>query len=178
MTPGGASSAPTYAAVRRRYTLGTITGVPLRAYGLTDKGRVRPTNEDCFAIQEELGLCVVADGMGGHNAGEVAARLAVDAVVDFVRLRSLETPASFGETGPPDAWPFGFDPSLSADGNLLRTAIHLANVQIREAAVASHDYAGMGTTIVAARVSGRPPVGRARRRQPALSRRRTAGCAR
>ena len=44
------------------------------AYGLTDKGRVRPTNEDCFAIQEELGLCVIADGMGGHNAGEVAAR--------------------------------------------------------------------------------------------------------
>src|SRR5471032_2339596 len=56
----------------------------LRAYGLTDQGRVRPTNEDCFAIQEALGLCVVADGMGGHNAGEVAARLAVDALVHFV----------------------------------------------------------------------------------------------
>jgi len=111
----------------------------LRAYGLTDKGRVRPTNEDCFAIQEELGLCVVADGMGGHNAGEVAARLAVYAVVDFLRA-------------PDDTFPFGCDPSLSADGNLLRTAIHLANVQIRAAAIASHDYAGMGTTIVAARV--------------------------
>ena len=113
--------------------------MPLSAYGLTDRGRVRPTNEDCFAIQEELGLCVVADGMGGHNAGEVAARLAVDAVVDFIR-------------SPDQTYPFGFDPSLSADGNLLRTAIHLANVQIREVAVASHDYAGMGTTIVAARV--------------------------
>ena len=114
--------------------------MPLRAYGLTDKGLVRPTNEDCFAIQEDLGLCVIADGMGGHNAGEVAARLAVDAVVDFVRQGD-------------DSWPFGFDPSLSADGNLLRTAIHLANVQIREAAISSHDYAGMGTTIVAARVA-------------------------
>ena len=145
----------------------------LRAYGLTDKGRVRPTNEDRFAIQEELGLCVVADGMGGHNAGEVAARLAVDAVVDFVRersasrfrLRSPESHANFGEArrsaegaeaaGERDAdlWPFGFDPALSADGNLLRTAIHLANVQILEAAISSNDYAGMGTTIVAARVA-------------------------
>ena len=68
-----------------------------------------------------------------------------------------------------DLWPFGFDPSLSADGNLLRTAIHLANVQIRETAISSHDYAGMGTTIVAARVGDGTPVGRARRRQPALS---------
>ena len=113
--------------------------MPLRAYGLTDQGRVRPTNEDCFAIHEELGLCVVADGMGGHNAGEVAARLAVDAVVEFVRH-------------PDETYPFGFDPSLSVDGNILRTAIHLASVQIREAAISSHDCAGMGTTIVAARL--------------------------
>jgi serine/threonine protein phosphatase PrpC len=127
----------------------------LRAYGLTDKGRVRPTNEDCFAVHEELGLCVVADGMGGHNAGEVAARLAVDAVVEHVRLRSARLRASAGEASGEKSfgvWPFGFDPALSADGNLLRTAIHLASVQIREAAIASHDYAGMGTTIVAARV--------------------------
>ena len=123
--------------------------VVLRAYGLTDKGRVRPINEDCFAIDEGLGLCVIADGMGGHNAGEVASRLAVDAVVDYVRQRS----ASLLRERHLEYWPFGFDPSLSADGNLLRTAILLANVQIREAAIASHDYAGMGTTIVAARVT-------------------------
>ena len=122
----------------------------LRAYGLTDRGRVRPINEDCFAIQEELGLCVIADGMGGHNAGEVAARLAVDTIVDFVRERS----ASLSGERDLDAWPFGFDPSLSADGNLLRTAIHLANVRILEAAVSSNHYAGMGTTIVAARAAG------------------------
>jgi protein phosphatase len=81
---------------------------------------------------------VVADGMGGHNAGEVAARLAVEAVVRFI-------------ANPPERWPFGFDAALSTVGNLLRSAIHLANVQIREAAVSSQDYAGMGTTIVAAR---------------------------
>ena len=115
--------------------------MPLRAYGLTDKGRVRPTNEDCFAIDEALGLCVVADGMGGHNAGEVAARLAVDAVVDYVRR-------------PDVTFPFGVDPALSEAGNVLRTAILLANVQIREVAISSDVYAGMGTTIVAAQVTG------------------------
>jgi protein phosphatase len=125
--------------------------VPLRAYGLTDTGRVRPTNEDCFAIQEELGLCVVADGLGGHNAGEVAARIAVDAVVDFLRDRSGKPAEDREDTS--RAWPFGFDGTLSDAGNLLRTAILLADMQIHEAAVSSDDYAGMGTTIVAARVA-------------------------
>jgi len=53
-----------------------------------------------------------------------------------------------------DAWPFGYDPSLSGNGNLLRTAIHLAGVQILEAAISTNQYSGMGTTVVAARVVG------------------------
>lgn len=115
----------------------------LRAFGISDKGRIRPTNEDCFAVEEALGLCIVADGMGGHNAGEVAARMAVDAVVDHVRANSAD-------------WPFGFDRTLSAEANGLRTAVHIANLQIREAAIDAASYAGMGTTIVAARaVAGR-----------------------
>jgi len=152
----------------------------LRAFGLTDKGRVRPINEDCFAIQEELGLCVIADGMGGHNAGEVAARLAVDAVVEVVRSatdpratpsvnRSARTFAEGLSASPVarsasgggslsgervDPWPFGYDPSISDAGNLLRTAIHVASVQVLEAAGSAHQYAGMGTTIVAARAEG------------------------
>ena len=113
----------------------------LRAYGITDKGRVRPTNEDCFAVDEALSLCVVADGMGGHNAGEVAAQLAVDAIVELVSADS-------------GARPFGVDPSLSNTGNLLRTAVCLANARVLEAAIASADYEGMGTTIVAALVRG------------------------
>jgi protein phosphatase len=112
----------------------------LRAFGITDKGRVRPTNEDCFAVDEPCGLCVVADGLGGHNAGEVAAHLAVDAVVELVST----------DTG---SRPFGVDPSLSNAGNLLRTAVCLANTRVLEAAVTSTAYAGMGTTIVAALVS-------------------------
>ena len=116
----------------------------LRAWGVTDRGRVRATNEDCFVIDERCRLCVVADGMGGHKAGEVAARMAADAVAAFVRQ-------SYSGTGPPDPfWPFGFDPELSEAGNLLRTAIHLANVQILETAGSVDECAGMGTTVVAA----------------------------
>lgn len=113
----------------------------LRAFGISDKGRCRPTNEDYFAVDEALGLCVVADGMGGHNAGEVAAQMAVETVVSHVRENRLD-------------WPFGFDRTLSTEANLLRTAVHIANLQIREAAISATDYAGMGTTLVAARVVG------------------------
>lgn len=121
----------------------------LRAYGITDKGRIRPTNEDCFAVDERLRLSVVADGMGGHQAGEVAARIAVEAIVDFI-----------GRPGPCLAWPFGYEASLSDAGNRVRTAILLANLRVLEAAGTSPDYAGMGTTIVVALVSdGRLVVG-------------------
>jgi protein phosphatase len=117
------------------------------AYGVSDKGRIRPINEDCFGVYEDLGLCVIADGMGGHNAGEVAARMAVDGVADHFRLANYD-------------WPFGSDASLTHAGNRIRNAILLANVQILETAVMAGDYAGMGTTVVAASVaSGRLTVG-------------------
>jgi protein phosphatase len=135
-----------------------------RAYGVTERGRIRPTNEDCFAISSQLQLCIVADGMGGHNAGEVAARLAVDVMVDYVgeagapaetvnpaAAGSHENDAAHlrGYDGGISRWPLGFDPSLSEGGNLLRTAVYLANLRILETAVLSREYTGMGTTIVA-----------------------------
>ena len=131
----------------------------LRAYGVTAKGRVRPTNEDYFAIDEGLHLCVVADGLGGHNAGEVAARMAVDAVADHIAVCGAALPGLRGDAESTalqqaGTWPFGFDASLSHTGNLLRTAIHLANVQILETAIGSDEYQGMGTTIVAAMIDG------------------------
>jgi protein phosphatase len=118
----------------------------LRAYGLTDKGHVRPTNEDCFGIDDSLGLCIVADGMGGHNAGEVAARIAVDTVVDYMRTAASSRAGAYG--------PFGVNSALTHDGNLLRTAVHLANTQVLEASVIARECSGMGTTIVAAFVRG------------------------
>ena len=132
----------------------------LQAFGATDKGRVRPINEDCWAFEPTRGLCVVADGMGGHKAGEVAARLAVETIIASLIGETSETGTS------PDAfaarWPFGFDPSLSESGNRLRTAIQLAHMHVLETAVSSDQYAGMGTTIVASMVlNGRLSVAHA-----------------
>ena len=110
----------------------------LRAFGVTDKGRVRSTNEDCFGIDADLQLCVVADGMGGHNAGEVASRLAVDAVFEQVAASRDDEP-----------WPFGYEEGLTRRSNILRTAVMDANRRVFEAAAAEPAYAGMGTTIVA-----------------------------
>lgn len=114
-----------------------------RAFGSSDQGPVRKTNEDCFGTDGHSGLCVVADGMGGHNGGEVASRLAVDCVTEYI---SAAVPAP--------AWPFGFDASLSEPANLLRTAVHAANGKILETAAARRELSGMGTTIVAALVHG------------------------
>ncbi len=109
-------------------------GAVLRASGRTDKGPVRAANEDRFALDDALSLSVVADGMGGHNAGEVASRIAVDTILEVCRAAV------------PQTWPFGFDPVLSAAGNLLRTSVHAANARVFEAAGASDQLVGMGTT--------------------------------
>ena len=113
----------------------------LRAYGVSDKGRVRSTNEDHFAVDERQRLLVVADGMGGHNAGEVASHVAIEAIIAFVN--EARDPAF-------DTWPFGLDRSLSDAGNILRTAVQLANKRVLEIAGTDEEYAGMGTTVVAA----------------------------
>jgi len=121
----------------------------VRAFGVTDKGPVRPINEDCFAVDAGLGLCVVADGMGGHNAGEVAARMVVDAVVEHVRRSSADASA-VGLRLDTSLLPFGVDPAVSPHTNVLRNAILLANLQILESAERTRGYAGMGSTVVAA----------------------------
>jgi protein phosphatase len=121
----------------------------IRAVGVTDKGRFRKGNEDAFVCADDLGLFVVADGMGGHNAGEVASSLAIDAIAGFIR-RSSE--------GDEFSWPYGVDPQLSLDGNRLKTAIHLANRRVFRAAESHDDYSGMGTTVVGALIAGRKLV--------------------
>lgn len=115
------------------------------AHGITDVGLQREHNEDCFAVAPDYDLFVVADGMGGHQAGDVASKLATEAIVQF-----FETVASEDVT-----WPFSFDPSLSEEENRLVTGIKLGNRQIVELGNKSSEHQGMGTTIVAALFSPR-----------------------
>jgi serine/threonine protein phosphatase PrpC len=111
------------------------------AFGLSETGPVRRINEDCFVSAEDLRLFVVADGMGGHAAGEVAARVAVESIENFIR-RSHET-SDF-------SWPYGIDGALSYEANRLKTAVSLANRRINRLAENHDDYLGMGTTVVCA----------------------------
>ncbi len=116
----------------------------MKAFGLSETGPVRHLNEDCFVSAEDLRLFVVADGMGGHAAGEVAARVAVDSIQNFIR-RSHET-TDF-------SWPYGIDPTLSYEANRVKTAVSLANRRINRLAEDHDDYLGMGTTVVCALLS-------------------------
>ncbi len=108
----------------------------------TDVGRRRQNNED--AIFAADGLFIVCDGMGGHNAGEVASKLATEVIADFIRRSARD---------PDLTWPCGFDPERSEDANRLGTAIKLANRTVFRAALASDEHRGMGTTVVAALVA-------------------------
>src|SRR5580700_7520640 len=98
----------------------------LEAFGISDPGCVRSNNEDYYLVSPERGLYVVADGMGGAQAGEQASRLAVDAVQEFLVKTTSSTPQS------------------------LADAFTEANRQVIEAASNDLKLEGMGTTLVAA----------------------------
>ncbi len=104
----------------------------------TDPGLRRNSNEDSYCTRPELGLYVVADGMGGHAAGEVASRVAIETIETFI-----------SETAGADknrTWPFPFEPQISLEGNRLKAAFRLANRQIGNAMADSADLRGMATT--------------------------------
>jgi protein phosphatase len=110
----------------------------LEAFAITDPGLVRKGNEDGHICNDVLKLYVVADGMGGHSAGEVASRLAIETVEGFIRRSHDDSDFS---------WPYGVDPQLTLGGNRLRTAIHLANRRVFRSSESCDDYTGMGTTV-------------------------------
>jgi serine/threonine protein phosphatase PrpC len=104
-------------------------------------GLRREENEDSFRVRPDLGLYLVADGMGGHAAGEVASRLAADAIEAFVE----DTKGADAER----TWPFPYNPALSLDGNRLTAALRLANRRIAAAVERDSALKGMATTAAA-----------------------------
>jgi len=111
---------------------------PLDISGGTHVGRVRRNNEDSFVIDQGLGLMAVADGMGGHNSGEVASRLATDGIMELAhRNPVVSQPAESG------------GPRLSSRGTRLRSLVVAANARVHEMGQASLKNRGMGTTLVA-----------------------------
>jgi protein phosphatase len=117
----------------------------LRVATATHPGVVRSNNEDSLLWNPELGLLAVADGMGGHNAGDVASSLAVKTLEDYLRATN---------DGSPVDWMFGFDPNASISGNRLVTALKLANQEVFKAAKERPECEGMGTTLTVALVEG------------------------
>ena len=113
----------------------------LLCVGQTDTGRVREHNEDMIAFDGELGLVVLADGMGGYNAGEVASGIAVNVVSGGLHAEL----ASGRELSKVD-----IQSGLTHAALLLQQQIAAANKGIYEAAQTRPECAGMGTTIVAA----------------------------
>ncbi len=110
----------------------------------TDVGP-RKMNQDRLGWWPDLGLFVVADGMGGHNAGEVASQLAVETIHSFIAESAANTDIT---------WPFGIEVKDSIDLNRLNTAVRLANRKIYSEGNKSPERNGMGTTVVAALVGG------------------------
>ncbi len=108
------------------------------AAGMTDVGLQREHNEDSYLVLTDHDLFIVADGMGGHRAGDVASRLATETIADFFRSTANEDVT----------WPYHFDTSLTEEENRLLTGIRIANRQIFERSVRSREYQGMGTTMV------------------------------
>jgi len=115
------------------------------ATGLSDVGLQREHNEDSFIVLSEHDLYIVADGMGGHRAGDVASRLATDTIAEFFKTTAREDVT----------WPFHFDTSLSEEENRLLTGIRIANRQIYERSAKSRECRGMGTTVVGALFSSK-----------------------
>jgi serine/threonine protein phosphatase PrpC len=110
----------------------------IESAGITDVGMKRKNNEDSFFLNDEKQFYVVADGMGGHQAGEVASSLVVETLWEYIKR-------FYGEEDVEEL--VDQDESLSKEANRLLSGIHLANKSVYQAAQNSENYRGMGSTV-------------------------------
>ena len=114
--------------------------VKIESAGISDIGRRRKQNEDSLFLDDRMGLYVVADGMGGHNAGEVASKLVVETIRDYIRQ---------GQTGGQVEELIDIDASLSKAARVLLAGIQLSNRIVHQTALSNAAYRGMGSTVSA-----------------------------
>lgn len=114
--------------------------IVIESAGITDRGKKRKANEDSLFLEDSMGLYVVADGMGGHLAGEVASKMVVDTMGDYVK--SSQEKAE-------DEEPIYCHETLSKEANRLMSSIHLSNKVVHQAARENNSYRGMGSTVAA-----------------------------
>ncbi len=112
--------------------------IVIESAGITDRGKKRQGNEDSLFLEDSLGLYVVADGMGGHLAGEVASRLVVETIGDYIKSRKENAD---------NENPIYCDETLSKEANRLLSGIYLSNKVVHEAARGNSSYRGMGSTV-------------------------------
>jgi PPM family protein phosphatase len=114
--------------------------VLVKSWAKTDVGKQRSTNEDCHYIDPDNRLVLVLDGMGGHKAGEVASRLAMETISDFYKNHCQQNQENLEIIE-------GFDQSFTFEANLLRQAALLANKVVLEKAKEGVEFGGMGCTL-------------------------------
>ncbi len=112
----------------------------IKSAGWTDIGRMRPKNEDFFMVDDASRLYIIADGMGGHPAGEVASRLAAENIRDYFDK---------AESDMPEAVMPGLNAALSSEANRLLAAIRFSNRKIHEFSQADKACWKMGSTVAA-----------------------------
>ena len=119
------------------------------AFGATDVGLERKNNEDALHSEAASGLFVVCDGMGGHASGELASKLAVESVLEFVTDTIHQD--NF-------RWPFQSPNATTVESKVLDCAIRIANRKVYQHAQADSRHKGMGTTVVAM-LAGKDKIG-------------------
>ena len=116
--------------------------VVIESKGISDVGKKRKGNEDAMFLDDAMNLYVVADGMGGHQAGEVASSLVVETIRDYMKQFKGNKGGGAGESEDTDE-------SISKRANRLVSSIHLANRDVYGLSQKNESYEGMGSTVSA-----------------------------